>query len=265
MSHLKITMVQAKLAWEDPVANRDYFNRALASLDGSTDLVILPEMFSTGFTMAGNDVAETMDGASVAWLKKKAAALKAHLTGSLVIREDGKVYNRLVWTTPDGELSCYDKRHLFRMSGEHKVYGAGRKHLTVSIGSWRICPFICYDLRFPVWTRNFGNCYDVAIFVANWPAARAAHWRALLMARAIENQAYVIGVNRVGRDGNGHAYTGDTMALDFQGKILFDAHDRELAHTVSLEADALETYRRDFPAWRDADVWTLTGDVLHND
>ena len=264
MSHLTITLVQADLSWEEPAANRDYFDRVLTSVAGTTDLVILPEMFATGFTMAGDEVAETMDGESVAWLKKKAAALKAHLAGSLVIRANGQIYNRLVWATPEGELSHYDKRHLFRMSGEHKVYAAGAKRLTVSIGPWRICPFICYDLRFPVWTRNVENGYDVAVFVANWPAARAAHWKALLPARAIENQAYVLGVNRIGHDGNGHAYAGDTLAIDFQGRVLFDARDRALAHTLTLDRDALETYRRNFPAWRDADAWALTGDAIQD-
>ncbi len=265
MSHLKISMVQAELAWENPTANQDHFDRVLAKIGGTTDLVVLPEMFTTGFTMAGNDVAETMDGVSVAWLKNKAAALEAHVTGSLVIHDNGQVFNRLVLATPEGSLYWYDKRHLFRMSGEHKVYGAGLERLTVSIGAWRICPFICYDLRFPVWTRNVEKSYDVAVFVANWPAARAAHWRALLKARAIENQAYVLGVNRVGRDGNGQAYAGDSMALDFQGQVIFDARDRPLVHTVTLDKNALENYRREFPAWRDADAWALTGEASSND
>jgi predicted amidohydrolase len=179
--------------------------------------------------------------------------LKFSITGSLIIRDGGHLFNRLLWATPEGRLYTYDKRHLFRMSGEQRVYAAGSEPLTVTMGAWRMRPFICYDLRFPIWTRNMDNEYDVAIFVANWPAARAAHWSALLKARAIENQAYVIGVNRVGQDGNGHAYAGDSVALDPQGRVLFHARDAEIAHTVDLDAAAQETYRQQFPAWRDAD------------
>jgi omega-amidase len=175
-------------------------------------------MFTTGFTMAGDKWAESMDGPSVRWLRNKAVDLQSDVAGSLIIREGEQLYNRLVWATAGGQLYFYDKRHLFRMSGEHKVYAAGTDPLTVTIGTWRIRPFICYDLRFPIWSRNLGNGYDVALFVANWPAARAAHWTALLTARAIENQAYVIGVNRVGLDGNGHAYSGDSMAWTPRGR-----------------------------------------------
>lgn len=253
MSNLKITLVQADLAWEDPDVNRAYFDNALASTHGATDLVVLPEMFTTGFTMAGDQCAESMDGTSIGWLRNKAVELKADVTGSLIIRDGGQLYNRLVWATAGGLLYFYDKRHLFRMSGEHRVYGSGDTQVTVTIGDWRIRPFICYDLRFPIWTRNIDKAYDVALFVANWPATRATHWTALLTARAIENQSYVIGVNRVGRDGKGHAYAGDSLALDPQGQIIFDAQDREVVHTVDLDAAAQEDYRQRFPAWRDAD------------
>lgn len=253
MSHLKVTLVQANLAWEDPVTNRAHFDHLLASAKGATDLVVLPEMFTTGFTMAGDKWAESMDDPSVSWLRNKAAELKSDVAGSLIIREGEQLYNRLVWATAGGLLYFYDKRHLFRMSGEHKVYAAGTDPLTVTIGTWRIRPFICYDLRFPIWSRNIGNGYDVALFVANWPAARAAHWTALLTARAIENQAYIIGINRVGLDGNGHAYSGDSMALDPQGQVIFHARDQEVVHTVDLDASAQEAYRQSFPAWRDAD------------
>ena len=256
MPHLKIALVQTELAWEDPGANRARFDERLTVLDGAPDLVVLPEMFTTGFSMAGPRLAETMDGPSVEWLRNKAVQLKAHLTGSLIIEEAGTVYNRLLWATPDGKLDHYDKRHLFRMSGEHRVYGAGHHYLTVTIGPWRVRPFICYDLRFPVWTRNVAQAYDLALFVANWPAARAAHWMTLLKARAIENQAYVVGVNRVGRDGNGQAYAGDSMVLDPLGKVLYHAANREVVHTLDLDLARLEDYRRQFPAWRDADPWT---------
>ena len=253
MSHLKVTLVQANLAWEDPAANRAYFDQRLAAIRGTTDLVVLPEMFTTGFTMNAAPLAESMDGVSVRWLRRKTVDWQADVAGSLIIREGGQHYNRLVWATPGGQLFFYDKRHLFRMSGEHKVYAAGTDPLTVTIGPWRVRPFICYDLRFPIYSRNLGNGYDVALFVANWPAARAAHWTALLTARAIENQAYVIGVNRVGRDGNGHDYSGDSMAVDPQGQVVFHAQDQEVVHTVALDAAAQDAYRQNFPAWRDAD------------
>jgi omega-amidase len=254
MPHLKVALVQTELVWEDPAANRTRFDERLAAVDGAPDLVVLPEMFTTGFTMAGPRLAEPMVGPSVEWLRNKAAHLKAHLTGSLIISEAGQVYNRLLWATPGGELYRYDKRHLFRMSGEHRVYGAGRRHLTVTVGAWRVRPFICYDLRFPVWTRNVAQAYDVALFVANWPAARSAHWAALLKARAIENQAYVVGVNRVGRDGNDLAYSGDSMVLDPLGEVAFHAQDGATVQTVALDRAALEDYRQSFPAWRDADT-----------
>jgi predicted amidohydrolase len=259
MPHLKVTLVQADLAWEDPAANRARFDDLLAPLAGATDLVVLPEMFTTGFTMAGRALAESMDGASVAWLKNKAAALEAHVAGSLIIEDAGQVYNRLVWATPQGKLSSYDKRHLFRMAGEHEVYSAGTLPLTITVGAWRVRPFICYDLRFPIWTRNIDRGYDALLFVANWPAARAMHWTTLLTARAIENQACVIGVNRVGVDGNDVAYSGDSLALDSQGRILFQAKDREIVHTVTLDREALEDDRRRFPAWRDADGTSSSG------
>ena len=258
MSHLKVTLVQTELVWEDPTANRTHFDGLLTPLVGATDIVVLPEMFTTGFTMAGARLAEAMDGPSVDWLRSKAAHLKAHIAGSLIIGAAEKVYNRLVWATPEGAVYSYDKRHLFRMSGEHRHYDAGETLLTVPVGAWRIRPFICYDLRFPVWTRNCDQAYDVALFVANWPAPRAAHWAALLKARAIENQVYVAGVNRVGRDGNGHAYAGDSMVLDPQGQVVFGAQDQSVVHTVDLDQKALEEYRQAFPAWRDADAWPLS-------
>ena len=257
MSNLNVTLVQTELVWEDPAANRAHFDDVLAPLAGTTQVVVLPEMFSTGFTMAGPRLAEPMNGPSVDWMRGQAARLNAHVAGSLIIGEAGKVYNRLVWATPEGTLYTYDKRHLFRMSGEHEVYAAGETLLTVPVGAWRIRPFICYDLRFPIWTRNCGQAYDLGLFVANWPAPRAGHWKALLTARAIENQAYVVGVNRVGRDGNGHAYAGDSMVLDPQGQAVFQARDNAVVQAVDLDRTALEEYRQTFPAWRDADAWPL--------
>ncbi len=229
------------------------FDRKLDALAEETDLVVLPEMFSTGFSMTPGPVAETMDSDTVKWLGTKASALGAHLVGSVMITENGKFYNRFMWATPSGKLHFCDKRHLFRMAGEEKVYTGGKKLLTVAVNGWNIRPFVCYDLRFPAWSRNLNNAYDAAIFVANWPAKRAEHWQALLTARAIENLSYVIGVNRVGRDGNGMAHSGDSTVIDPVGNKLFEIHDAAALRTVTLSREILEKWRRDFPAWMDAD------------
>ena len=253
MPDLIVTVVQSELAWEDPAANLDLFDRKLDRLKGRTDLVVLPEMFSTGFSMAPEPVARPMDSAAVRWLREKAAALDAHLVGSVMIVENARYYNRLMWAAPTGELHTCDKRHLFRMLGEDKVYTGGQALLTVTVKGWHVRPFVCYDLRFPAWSRNLDNAYDAAIFVANWPAKRAEHWKALLKARAIENLSYVIGVNRVGTDGNGLAYSGDSTVIDPVGNTLFAIHDEPALRTVTLSREILENWRRDFPAWMDAD------------
>ena len=253
MPDLTVTVVQSELAWEDPAANLDMFDQKLDGLTGQTDLVVLPEMFSTGFSMTPEPVARPMDSAAVKWLQNKAAALEAHLVGSVMIVDAGHYYNRLMWADPDGKLHTCDKRHLFRMLGEDKVYTGGQTLLTVTVKGWKVRPFVCYDLRFPAWSRNLDNAYDAAIFVANWPARRAGHWKALLKARAIENLSYVIGVNRVGTDGNGLAYSGDSTVVDPVGNTLFAIHDEPALRTVTLSREILETWRRDFPAWMDAD------------
>jgi predicted amidohydrolase len=254
MRHLTVTCVQCPLAWEDPAANRAALDRLLEGEAGSRRVVLLPEMFTTGFTMNARPHAEAMDGPSVRWLSASARRLGAAVAGSLVVREDGRFYNRFVWAEPDGSLLHYDKRHRFRMAGEHEVYAAGDRLLTVAAGSWRIRCFVCYDLRFPVWCRNTGPSFDLAVFVANWPARRAAHWRALLVARAIENQCYVAGVNRVGTDGNGVAYSGGSMVVDPAGDVLWEAGADTAVHTVTLDMEAVSAWRRDFPAWMDADA-----------
>jgi omega-amidase len=253
MQDLTVTIVQSELVWEDPAANLELFGRQLAGLAGKTDLVVLPEMFSTGFSMTPQPVARTMDSAAVRWLQETAAALDAHLVGSLMIVEGGCYFNRLMWASPTGELHTCDKRHLFRMLGEDKVYTGGQTLLTVTVRGWKIRPFVCYDLRFPAWSRNLDNAYDVSIFVANWPAKRAEHWKALLKARAIENLSYAIGVNRVGTDGNGLAYSGDSTVIDPVGNTLFTIHHEPAVRTVTLSREILENWRRDFPAWMDAD------------
>ena len=253
MQNLKVTVVQSERAWEDPAANLNMFDRKLDGLAGETDLVVLPEMFSTGFSMTPGPVAQTMDSETVKWLQKTSVTLEAHLVGSVMIVEDGNFYNRLMWASPSGELHTCDKRHLFRMLGEDKIYSGGRTLLTVTVKGWKIRPFVCYDLRFPVWSRNLDNAYDAAIFLANWPARRSEHWKTLLKARAIENLSYVIGVNRVGIDGNGLAYSGDSTVIDPVGNTLFEIHEEPARRTVTLSREILEKWRRDFPAWMDAD------------
>jgi predicted amidohydrolase len=257
MDNLKVTLIQADLAWEDGAANRKNLGETIGTLADPGDLIVLPEMFATGFSMAPQGLAETMTGESVRWLHQVAAGTQAAVTGSLMIFDRGRYYNRLLWGTPDGDQFIYDKKHLFTFAGEDKVYTPGETALQVALRGWQIRPMICYDLRFPAWTRNRAPFYDLAIFVANWPAIRADHWRSLLKARAIENQSYVIGVNRVGRDGNGHEYLGDSMAVDPLGRIIFHRALEPCRHTVEIEADLLRRYRREFPALADGDSFTF--------
>jgi len=253
MDDLRVTLVQTDLSWEDGATNRETIGKLIAAVDAPTDLIILPEMFATGFSMAPQSLAEPMKGDSVRWLCEIAAIRKVAVCGSLMIKERECYYNRLVWVTPDGGLFSYDKRHLFTFAGEDRIYTAGKRRLQVSLKAWHILPLICYDLRFPAWIRNRPPYYDLAIFVANWPAKRADHWRSLLKARAIENQSYVIGVNRVGHDGNGHEYVGDSMVVDPQGNIVFHRAIDACVTTVSLEAELLRRCRHEFPALADGD------------
>ncbi len=253
MQDLKVTLIQTTLFWEQIEANLAMFDAKLEGLESPSDLIILPEMFSTGFSMNPHKLAETMDGRAVTWIREKAASMGAVVTGSIMIEQDGRYYNRLVWAEPGGRLATYDKKHLFRYAGEHKVYSPGNSLLTVSLKGWKIRPFICYDLRFPLWTRNFDNAYDLAIFVANWPQRRSAHWRCLLVARAIENQAYVIGVNRVGNDGNGYYHSGDSAVIDPAGTTVFTMSHAPCTKTLTLSASQITRYRSAFPAWQDAD------------
>ncbi len=254
MSDLKVALIQSDLEWEQIDANLAKFDAAVSRIEGHVDLIVLPEMFSTGFSMNPDRLAELMDGSAVNWLRQKAQAKGAVLTGSLMIEEKGRFFNRLVWATPNGELSTYDKRHLFRYAGEEKIYTAGGKHITLECSGWRVRPSVCYDLRFPIWTRNLNLDYDLAVFVANWPAKRSAHWRALLVARAIENQCCVIGVNRVGIDGNGLDYDGCSMVVAPTGEIITEAVQAEAVLTATLQRGLLDDYRQSFPAWKDADT-----------
>jgi omega-amidase len=258
MQDLVIAIVQTSLTWEDIKANLSAFDSKLSPLADRTDLIILPEMFTTGFTMNAAGFAEPVDGPSVEWLRKKSALFNVDITGSLIIREEGLYYNRLFWAKPNGELFHYDKRHLFRMAGEDDVYAAGKQNITVEVKGWKVRPLICYDLRFPVWSRNKGGAeYDLLLLVANWPKRRTEHWKALLTARAIENQAYVAGVNRIGRDGNDIPYSGDSMIVDPLGKVSADLRGKDVVHTERLSGAIMENFREKFPAWKDGDQFEI--------
>jgi predicted amidohydrolase len=265
VSDLRVSLVQGATRWHDPDGNRAYYGGLLAPLAGTTDLVLLPETFTSGFSNEAIDQAETMDGPTVAWMREQARLLDAAVTGSVQLRTDRGVFNRLLFATPDGGLRHYDKRHLFRYAGEHERYAPGGPRLVLAWRGWRICPLVCYDLRFPVFSRNRGSAqpggleYDLLLYVANWPAPRAHAWRTLLRARAIENLCYVAGLNRVGVDGNGHRYAGDSAIIDFLGEPLNECTDREVVATSTLSGDRLQAHREHFPAMLDADDFQLTG------
>ena len=254
MQDLKVTLIQANLYWEEKENNFEMFNRGIDSIGDKSDLLILPEMFSTGFSMCPDRLFHTMDGKAVNWMKEKARLIDTDITGSLIIKEEEKYYNRLIWVKPDGSLFYYDKKHLFRYAGEDEVYTAGSSAITVELKGWKIKPFICYDLRFPLWTRNLDKEYDLAIFVANWPERRSEHWKALLKARAIENQCYVIGVNRVGVDGNKISHSGDSSIIDPTGTVVESVSDDATIIHSKLSMEHLTSYREQFPAWMDGDV-----------
>jgi omega-amidase len=256
MQNLVVTIVQESIVWQDPQANRDWFGRMLHEHCQDSDLVILPEMFTTGFNLKSTEQAESMDGATVQWMLEQAAQLNADLAGSVMITEDGQFFNRLIWAKPDGSLATYDKRHLFSFAGEDKTYTAGKQRVIVECKGWRCCPQICYDLRFPVWSRNRKD-YDLLIYVANWPKVRVNHWSALLTARAIENLSYTVGVNRVGEDGGGHAHNGQSTILDPKGKPLVEPGSRTGCYTMSLDYAELQRYRSKFNALEDGDEFTI--------
>lgn len=264
MNPLRVSIVQGATHWHDSAANREYYGALVRSLAGATDLIVLPETFLSGFTNETLGNAETMDGEGLRWMRALAGEVGAVVTGSLVIREGDRCVNRLVWARPDASFEIYDKRHLFRMAGEHERYAAGEQRLIVELGGWRICPQVCYDLRFPVWLRNGYDRdaqrfdYDLLIFVANWPAARRHAWSTLLRARAIENLSYCVGVNRVGLDGNQLAYSGDSAVLDFLGQPLVELGAQQQVVTVTLDPAALIAHRERFPAWMDADSFAIS-------
>jgi predicted amidohydrolase len=255
MSDLNVTLVQCELAWEQPADNRHQFETAILEHGQPTDLIVLPEMFTTGFSMNALANAEPAEGETLRWMQHMAERLDCAVTGSIATRIEDRVYNRLLFVTPDAWYH-YDKRHLFRMAGEHQRYAPGAERVVVCWRGWKLLLQVCYDLRFPVFSRNV-NDYDGAIYVANWPATRAHHWRALLPARAIENSAYTIGVNRIGADANGLCYQGDSMAIAPDGGMLADLSHHKTCQTITLSQANLQHYRERFPTHLDADSFTL--------
>jgi len=251
---MRVTLVQTALVWENPDANRQQLAEKLRPLSGQTDLVLLPEMFTTGFSMHAAALAETMNGSTVHWMQEQAAYLNAAVCGSFICKAQNAFYNRLLFVQPDGTCYIYNKKHLFKLAGEHEHYTPGEETIHIDWHGWRIRPQVCYDLRFPEWSRNDPQSpYDLLVYVANWPEKRAHHWRSLLTARAIENQAYVAGLNIVGTDGNGHAYVGDSTVVDFNGQNLLCVHGQEMVATTTLHKVPLAEYRTKLPFLTDFD------------
>lgn len=263
MSTLTISIIQAALFWEDKQQNLQMLQDKIAGLPAGTEIIVLPEMFSTGFSMNPTVLAETMEGATIAWMKRMASERRAIITGSLIIEDNGNFFNRLVWMQPDGKYGYYDKRHLFAYAHEDEHYAPGNKRLVASVKGWKVNLQVCYDLRFPVWARhNFASTsgepeYDLLVYVANWPERRNHAWKTLLQARAIENQCFVVGVNRVGKDGNDFYYSGDSMIVDAMGEVLYTkAHDEDV-HTITLHKESLQEVRTKLPFWKDGDKFMI--------
>lgn len=263
MASLIITLIQTNLFWEDKKANLQMLQQKIESITDKTEVVILPEMFSTGFSMNAEKLAENMDGETLRWMRQISADKKVILTGSVIIKENGHFYNRLIWMLPNGDYGVYDKRHLFAYANEDAHFTAGNKKLIASVKGWKINLQICYDLRFPVWARQPAGenetKYDVLINVANWPQKRNTAWKTLLRARAIENQAFVIGLNRVGADDNNITYSGDSAIIDPLGEILYHKENDEDIFTFTLQKDHLEETRKHFPFLKDGDSFIING------
>ncbi len=264
MSILTITTIQANLHWEDKRANLQMLEDKILALSEKTEIVVLPEMFSTGFSMQPELFAETMEGETVEWMQRVSREKGVILTGSIIAEENGNYFNRLVWMLPNGQMGVYDKRHLFAYGNEDQHYKPGNKRLIASVKGWKINLQVCYDLRFPVWARqqpsNGAPEYDVLIYVANWPEKRSHAWKTLLCARAIENQCYVVGVNRVGNDGNNIYHSGNSLVIDPLGQVLYHMADEEDINTITLSKQKLEEVRTRFPFLNDADGFIISND-----
>jgi len=259
MNKLRITICQVNIIWEDKTANLNRYVSLLAGLKGKTDLIILPEVFTTGFSIESPQLAETMDGPTVNWMKHQAEKLGASILTSFLCKTDEKIFNRFIWVRPNGEVNHYDKRHLFSFAKEEKYLSAGTERKIIGHNNWRIMPQVCYDLRFPVWSRNQNsNRYDMLVYVANWPAARSSAWTSLLVARAHENQCFVVGVNRIGKDGNGIEYNGNSVIISPKGEILVSFKKGEEAmKTVVIDKTELDDFRAKFGPLDDADDFNL--------
>ena len=263
MQDLKITLIQSDIHWEDIGANLAMFEEKIWQIGGSTDVIVLPELFTTGFTMGAVRMAELMNMRTTKWMRQMADQTGALILGSFIANVHNKYYNRLLWMEPGGNHKTYDKRHLFRMANEHKTYAHGESPLVGIWKGWRICPLVCYDLRFPVWSRNRWNAslkkpsYDLLVYVANWPQVRANAWETLLRARAIENLSYVVGVNRVGTDELGVEHSGNSSIISPKGESIFTVEGEEAIKTIELSANSLQAYRDRFPAFLDADDFTI--------
>ncbi len=257
MDDLKVTIYQADIFWEDIDKNLLTIEEKLTKKKLETDLIVLPEMFNTGFSMQAKKLAEPMDGKTIAWMAKIAKTNNCVVTGSLIIKENSEYYNRLIWMHPDGNLSRYDKKHLFGLGLENENYTPGNKKLVVELKGWKICPVICYDLRFPIWLRNKNAEYDLLLIVANWPEPRIEHWLALIKARAIENLAFAIGVNRIGIDGNKINHTGDSICISPLGNTKFQNKNNEVIQTLCLSANEVEQIRNHLPFLKDADDFII--------
>lgn len=262
---LSVTLIQTNLHWENKQANLAMFENKLRQIEEPTHLVLLPEMFSTGFSMRPKELAETMSGDTVAWMKAQSAQHKIVLAGSMMIKEEENYYNRFVWMLPNGQSGYYNKRHLFAFAGENQHYTAGSKRIIAQLMGWKINLQVCYDLRFPAWARQQIQHtngepqpeYDVLVYVANWPERRSHAWKTLLCARAIENQCYVIGLNRVGKDGNEIYHSGNSMVIDPLGEVLYHCADDEDIFTIQLQKEQLQSVREKFPFWKDADRFSI--------
>lgn len=259
MQDLKVTLIQTSLHWENKEVNLKMFAEKIASIKERVDLIILPELFSTGFSMKPEILSEQMNGSTREWMKKAAQENNCVVLGSIIIEENRNYFNRLIWQNPDGTYEYYDKKHLFRYGNEQEHYTVGNKKLIVELKGWKICPLICYDLRFPVWSRNTKkNNYDLLIYVANWPEKRIHPWKTLLQARAMENQAFVIGVNRIGEDGNNIVHSGDSAVINPKGEITSNIKsNEEKIETITLSYKEVKSWRETFPAWMDADDFEI--------